>query len=62
MDNYTLWLEHEADQQDQLVKFPICDKCGEHIQSEYRYRIDGDLLCEDCFQRLVKEEFREDNT
>lgn len=27
---------------------PVCAKCGNHIQDEYGYEIDGDLLCEDC--------------
>lgn len=26
---------------------PVCAKCGEHIQDEYGYEIDG-LYCENC--------------
>lgn len=60
-DNYDMWLLHEAEQQKQLERFPICDSCGERIQSEFRYRVAGVLLCEDCFEKFVNREIREEN-
>ena len=37
-----------------LVKRPICDKCGEHIQDEYYYDIDGEKVCEYCAQDWLR--------
>ena len=49
-DNYDKFEEHEAEQARYISRLPVCDKCGEHIQSDYAYKIDGEgLLCEDCF-------------
>lgn len=30
------------------AKLPVCDWCGEPIQGEYAYRINGDLVCPNC--------------
>jgi formylmethanofuran dehydrogenase subunit E len=30
---------------------PICGDCGEPIQGDQAYRIDGDLICPDCLER-----------
>lgn len=27
---------------------PVCSKCGETIQDEYYYDINGDIYCEEC--------------
>ena len=30
-------------------KLPKCDDCGEPITDDYLYEIDGEILCEECF-------------
>ena len=57
-DRCEMWL---SEQEKKLSHFPKCDQCGEHIQDEYRYRIDGYLLCESCFDEYVKVNFLERN-
>lgn len=47
-DNYSQWEAHEAEQEAWLSKRPVCRHCGEHIQDDFYYYIDGDILCEDC--------------
>lgn len=42
---------YEKDYEDHC---PQCEFCGEYIQDEYLYDIDGDLYCEEC----MKERFR----
>lgn len=37
-----------------LSRLPRCAKCGEPIQSEKAYDIDG-FYCEDCFNEWVEE-------
>ena len=39
---------HEAEQERQLQKLPICCECGEPIQTDECYEFDGELLCPDC--------------
>lgn len=31
-----------------LEERPVCAFCGEHIQDDFLYEIDGDLVCEEC--------------
>ena len=38
---------YDRQQAEELAKLPICDCCGEPIQDEYCYEINGDLICED---------------
>lgn len=35
-------------QQERTERRPECDVCGEHIQTEYLYTINGMVICEDC--------------
>ena len=41
-------------QEEELNRLPKCSCCGEPIQSEYCYDIDG-LYCEKCFEEWVEE-------
>jgi len=52
MDNYSLFLKHEAEQEEELQKKPVCHGCGERIQDEYRYNIDGKYYCESCIEDM----------
>lgn len=52
--------EWDAEQTEQLKKLPKCDCCGEPIQDDYGYRFDGELLCEDCWNKCVNREIRVD--
>lgn len=47
MDNYDYFKEDDRRREEQLEAKPICACCGEHIQSEDMWNIDG-WYCEDC--------------
>lgn len=47
-DVYDQWKQHDQEQADALDALPVCCKCGEHIQDEFCYFIDGDCICESC--------------
>ena len=47
-DNYDAWEAHDAEQQAWLNRRPKCEKCGEPIQDDYLYDLDGIILCEEC--------------
>lgn len=51
-DNYDAFCRHEADAEAWLSKRPICEHCGEHIQDEFLYDINGVLYCEECAKDL----------
>lgn len=36
-----------------LSERPICADCGEHIQEERAYYINGEFLCEDCMSAYL---------
>lgn len=40
---------------ERLKELPVCHACGEHIQGDYRYRIDGVVYCEDCMRDIFEE-------
>lgn len=53
---------HDAEQQRMLDRLPKCSECGEPIQSEVCYEINGELICEECLENNHKkwvEDFRE---
>jgi formylmethanofuran dehydrogenase subunit E len=50
MDNYSLFLKHEAEQEKWLKSRPICSSCKEPIQEDHLYRIDGKNYCESCIE------------
>jgi formylmethanofuran dehydrogenase subunit E len=33
-----------------LTRRPICDECGEHIQDDHLYVINGKIMCESCVE------------
>lgn len=45
MDEYDF---REHDREVRLLHRPTCDVCGEHIQGDGYYDIDGKIICEDC--------------
>ena len=49
-DAYDQWVRHDQEMEDALKRLPVCADCGEPIQTEYLYEIDGDLICEDCMR------------
>lgn len=53
-DNYDYYKKHAEEQDKLLQKCPVCTYCGQHIQDEYLYEINGELICEEC----VKDNFR----
>lgn len=40
----------DAEQQSKLDKLPKCAECGEPIQTEKCYEVDGGLICADCLE------------
>ena len=39
-----------AEKESELEKLPECYECGEHIQTEKCYEINGEVICPDCLQ------------
>lgn len=37
----------------------MCDVCGDRIQDDYLYRINGDCICPDCIEKYL-DIFREE--
>ncbi len=42
------FLRHDAERQSRQRRRPKCCDCGEHIQDEQAYFIDGNWYCEAC--------------
>ena len=46
---------YEADQHKQLEQLPVCEDCGEHIQDETAFYINGEWICESCMDSYRRE-------
>ena len=55
MDNYERWERYDAEKQKKLDALPLCECCEEPIQDEYAYRIDNELICQECLELNYKE-------
>ena len=55
-ENYDFYRIHEAQQQKQLERCPRCENCGENIQDEYLYDVDGAVFCEECMKDLYRKD------
>ena len=47
-DNYSQWQDHERKQEAWLLKRPVCCYCCEHIQDDYFYQINDEVMCQEC--------------
>lgn len=54
IDNYGLWKRHDAEQEAQLERLPKCNDCGDAIQEEFIFEVDGEILCEGCMNKRYK--------
>ena len=46
-DDFIRW---DEDKQCWLQSQPMCDECGEHIQEDYYYKINGRIYCPECIE------------
>ena len=64
-DNYDAFAMHDAEQERELRKLPVCCCCKEHIQQEKAVCIEGDWYCEDddcevAAWKRIRKEYLED--
>ena len=60
-DNFSQWEANERRLERELARRPVCAECGEHIQDETAFFINGELICENCVEiyRVEVSEFNE---
>lgn len=61
-DSYDEFVAHDARKESRLKERPVCCSCGEPIQEEFAYQLNGDWYCEDCedvFIDVIRREYRE---
>lgn len=56
MDNYDLFREHDLEMEKALEKLPHCSCCGEPIQEDYFYEINGEVLCVHCLNEYYRKD------
>ncbi len=57
-DNYDIWEAHDIEMERRLARRPVCEDCGEHIQDETAFFINGCWICESCmdnFREVVED-------
>ena len=55
-DNYDQWKAHDREQERLLDSLPVCEdaRCGKRIQDDHYFKIEGEILCEDCVIRRYR--------
>ena len=48
VDNYSMWERNEREMERKLASRPVCEDCGNPIQDEFYFEVEGDILCEEC--------------
>ena len=48
------FLRSSTKQEEWLESRPLCDDCGEYIQDEYYFEIEGKKFCESCIKNYKK--------
>lgn len=54
-DNHDLWEAHQAKEDERIARLPVCDWCGEPIQDEQFYHLDGEYICKACMDGQLVE-------
>lgn len=55
-DNFGIWAAHEAHRASEAARRPVCAWCGEPIQEDYGYRMEGEVVCSDCIQDWLRDQ------
>ena len=55
-DNYDAFVQHDAQQERQLDRLPVCEYCEHPIQDEYAYCIEGTWICTECMNEHFRRE------
>ena len=55
------FLAHDAEQEEALSRWPICECCGEPIQEDYYFTTDEGNICEECFERKFVDPYRDEH-
>ena len=50
MDNYGMWERYQDAMDRRLASRPVCSICGEHIQDDHYFDINGTLYCPECLE------------
>lgn len=45
---------YDRQQERQAERLPKCEECGERIQDEDYYDVEGEILCEECMKRKYR--------
>ena len=59
MDNYERWARRDAELEAELEARPKCSECEEHIQDDYCYEINGEVICEHCLNAYYRKSVEE---
>lgn len=53
---------YDRELQEWRDSLPVCANCGEPIQDDYYYEIEGENVCSDCLYDYCDEQYRVKNT
>lgn len=58
-DNLDRWERHQAEQERRLERLPECSCCGEKVQEDYYFEINGEVLCVHCLNEYYRKDIED---
>lgn len=55
-DNYDAFARHDAEQESELDRLPVCEYCEQPIQDEFAFYIEDTWICEKCMNKHFRRE------
>ena len=52
------FLRHDSEQEKARERCPKCSCCREHIQEDELYDFDGELVCPECVDEYINDNFK----
>lgn len=40
--------KYDYERNKKLEELPLCSECGEHVQDEYYFEMNGEIICHEC--------------
>lgn len=55
-DALDMWAAHDAKQEEEARKLPVCDYCGERVTEDHYYDFGDEVICQACLEAYFRKE------
>lgn len=55
-DNYDQYRRHEAEQERQRARLPVCDYCNDPVEDDHFFLVNDEIICPDCMDKHFRKD------